>query len=240
MTNNNDLPLCPQCGSQDWRLEGELRILFYGEADDPAGPFKREGTVDSVHDLHFWCDGCGDDSPGAIAQVLGDIYRSHDPLRAFGAAQGSLLDMAGLKRDGEIALAQVPSVVRSGATTPLSDPKHGAPAVETENEKARQSRGASSFQVNRLSEVFGSVGDAGDAAVVISLDRRTGHYRLTFYRRRQVADLSTLPGVIERAIRDFEDEHRVQWEGIAITRSAARAPYTPEDGGSGGIGGGES
>ena len=114
--NKRDLPACSSCGARRWQLEGELQILFYGDADDPAGPFKRESAVDSRMELHFWCRACGDEPAPRDERALADLYRSYDPARAFDPRQGGLLELAFLGRQGTIVTAPPPRIVRRGLT----------------------------------------------------------------------------------------------------------------------------
>ena len=77
----DDLPAC-RCGSRNWRLDAELRILLHASSDDPEGPFKRELAADSIHELVFWCTGCGQEARAADSRVMEALWRSHAPERA--------------------------------------------------------------------------------------------------------------------------------------------------------------
>lgn len=112
----NHLPRCKRCGVRNWDLEGRLTVLFYAFGSDPEGPFKRECTVDSVHDLHIYCTGCGEAPDPASARLLEALYRHQDRLRAFHPAQGQLLAQFDAPASAS-ALAEPSPVVRPGSST---------------------------------------------------------------------------------------------------------------------------
>jgi hypothetical protein len=110
---STEQPRCAACGEIDWELEVLLKILLYASGRDPDGAFKREMTADSVHELRFWCDHCGEDaSPGASA-LLGEVYRSHDPLRARHPTQGGLIATLNNDPAGPVVMVPVTAFVRS-------------------------------------------------------------------------------------------------------------------------------
>jgi hypothetical protein len=113
-------PTCLSCGARHWKLQCQVRILLYANGDDPSGAFKREMAVDSVHDLSFWCDSCGEGPAPRIASVLEGLYRGHDALRAAHPTQGALLSALRDDPDGPVRLIEPPMVVRPPMSSPLS------------------------------------------------------------------------------------------------------------------------
>ena len=114
------LPECESCGSTAWGLECELRILIGASSEDPAGPFRRETAVDSLHTLIFYCCDCGECASRGTAHTLAAIYRSHSDDRQYDPAQGNLLAQFGKDAD-EIVPVRPPAIVRrpqnSGGTS---------------------------------------------------------------------------------------------------------------------------
>lgn len=86
------IPTC-RCGTRKWRLDAQLRILLHASSDDPQGAFKRELAADSVHELLFWCTGCGDEASPAAAQVMETVWRSHAPERTKDPNEGGILEI---------------------------------------------------------------------------------------------------------------------------------------------------
>lgn len=103
--NVNQLPTC-HCGTRNWRLDAQLRILLHASSDDPEGPFKRELAVDSVHGLLFWCTGCGDEASPANAQLMETMWRSHAPERTKDPNEGGLLEIVTADPSGPVRLAK--------------------------------------------------------------------------------------------------------------------------------------
>lgn len=91
------LPKCTECGSRSWCLESQLRILLYAFSEDPEAPFNREAAVDSIQDLLFWCEVCGEQAEDKAKVILEGVYRSHSPSRTADPNQGKML--AELARD---------------------------------------------------------------------------------------------------------------------------------------------